>query len=206
MSRLLLLALVLITCCEAITPTEDLLLSLNPRDLIQSLNFDRLNDGEFDFGLCPLHLQMYLEQIQNPGGLLLNQNPWALKSKLMREQFYTRNLTHFCAVLDASAKIPDGLMTSNLRFPGHMYECMDVSVDHLTFNGSLIPGFKGKYFNFYFFPIPNSPQERMPIILPGYGDSVPAVPPGAMIKAGLCLPSSCQDEDISYIMALLTEG
>ena len=97
-------------------------------------------------------------------------------------------------------------MTSNLRFPGHMYECMDVSVDHLTFNGSLIPGFKGKYFNFLFVPLPDShsPQERMPIILPGFGDSVPPLPAEASIKAGLCLPSSCKDEDISYLLVELT--
>ena len=79
---LLLLAPVLITCNSAFTPTEDLLqVALNPRNFIQNLNSERLNAGDFDFGLCPLHLTMYLDQIQDLGGLLFNQNPWALKSK-----------------------------------------------------------------------------------------------------------------------------
>ena len=104
--------------------------------------------------------------------------------------------------MDASAKLPDGLFTSNLRFPGNMYECIDVSVDHLTFNGSLIPGFKGKYFNFFFIPIdPNDvPQSRMPVILsPGM---VP--PPPGIVRAGLCLPSSCGDEEIPEILAYIS--
>ena len=102
------------------------------------------------------------------------------------------------AVLDASAKFPDGLLTSNFRFPGNMYECMDVSVDHFTdSNGNYVPGFKGKYFNFYFIPTGEG-RSRMAISLPGFDVSTggPGLP---LIKAGLCLPSSCNFEEIPYL-------
>ena len=122
-------------------------------------------------------------------------NPWALKSKTKLFPPWEIIIVNF-AVLDASAKFPDGLLTSNLRFPGNMYECMDVFVDHLTASdGSYIPGFKGKYFNFYFFAIPDG-ESRMAISLPGFGGSSGGLP---MIKAGLCLPSSCVFEEIPYL-------
>ena len=45
-------------------------------------------------------------------------------------------------MLDSSAKVPDGLLTSNLKFPGDMYECMDITVPQVTWEGQIQPGFK----------------------------------------------------------------
>ena len=87
MSKLLFLTLALIKYCSTSTPTEDLLqIALNPRNFIQSLNLDNLDDVNFENGFCQLHLMMYLDQIQDPGSLLFNQNAWALKSKFHKEQ------------------------------------------------------------------------------------------------------------------------
>ena len=192
MSKLLIIILFLVKCSNSYSTTDLLKVALNPKNFIQSLNLD----GNKNIDMCGLHLGSYydqLDQLQNPGDLIMN--PWALKSKTKP---FPIEIIYICvfAVLDASAKFPDGLLTSNLRFPGNMYECMDVFVDHLTASdGSYIPGFKGKYFNFYFFAIPDG-ESRMAISLPGFGGSSGGLP---MIKAGLCLPSSCVFEEIPYL-------
>lgn len=189
MSKLLIIILFLVKCSNSYSTTDLLKVALNPKNFIQSLNLD----GNKNIDMCALHLGIYYNHTQNSEDLIMN--PWALKSKTKP---FPIEIIYICvfAVLDASAKFPDGLLTSNLRFPGNMYECMDVFVDHLTASdGSYIPGFKGKYFNFYFFAIPDG-ESRMAISLPGFGGSSGGLP---MIKAGLCLPSSCVFEEIPYL-------
>ena len=46
------------------------------------------------------------------------------------------------SVIDSTAKIPDGLISSNFKFPGNMYECMDVTVPYIVKEGNILPGFK----------------------------------------------------------------
>ena len=75
MSKLLIIILFLVKCSNSYSTTDLLEVALNPKNFIQSLNLD----GNKNIDMCGLHLDIYYDQLQNPGDLIMN--PWALKSK-----------------------------------------------------------------------------------------------------------------------------
>ena len=75
MSKLLIFILFLVKCSNSYSTTDLLEVALNPKNFIQSLNLD----GNKNIDMCGLHLDIYYDQLQNTGDLILD--PWALKSK-----------------------------------------------------------------------------------------------------------------------------
>ena len=102
-------------------------------------------------------------------------------------------------MLDATGKIPDGILGGNLNALGSFHECIDVEVPSLNISlhdnlntGSIcdedncvLPAFSGRY-GIVFSTVPGN-NSANPIA-------------GTKMKIGVCLPSSCSDNDIGRIV------
>ena len=102
-------------------------------------------------------------------------------------------------MFDATGKIPDGIFGGNLNALGSFHECINVEVPSLNLSlhynlntesicdadNCVLPAFSGRY-------------GIVSAAVPGNNSATPIA--GMGLKIGICLPSSCNDNDIGRIV------
>lgn len=115
-------------------------------------------------------------------------------------------------MLDATGKMPDGVFYGSLAAFGDMDECLSVHATHKKYNGKIERYFRGQYCAADVRPIlpPKPPHYKPKTFLKNLTDEVPLYKSllgdisvayfyFAQIRLGLCMPSTCTQEDIQTL-------
>ena len=78
-------------------------------------------------------------------------------------------------MLDSSAKFPDGAMNFHIVLLGNIEECIDISVPAQIHKNETLEAFTGKYVYTKVYVPPKNKDEKIVIVVPGFGDSLGAL-------------------------------
>ena len=78
-------------------------------------------------------------------------------------------------MLDSSAKFPDGVMNFHIVLLGNIEECIDISVPAQIYKNDTLEAFTGKYVYTKVYVPPKGQDEKIVIVVPGFGDSLGAL-------------------------------